>query len=87
MKALKAIVPSRDQKGYRRALILATIFFCLVLTISLNRYFSFYSSYDQGLFNQIFWNNLNGRWFQSSLTSAISVASLEDGKLPIVSFI
>ncbi|MGG6268232.1 DUF2079 domain-containing protein [Leptolyngbya sp. AN03gr2] len=87
MKALKAILPSRDQKGLRRALILAAIFFCLVLAISLNRYFSFYTSYDQGLFNQLFWNNLHGRWFQSSLTSANSVASLEDGKTPIVNFI
>lgn len=87
MRVWKAIVPDRDQKGLRRAYLLATIFFCLVLAISLNRYFSFYTSYDQGLFNQLFWNNLHGRWFQSSLTSGNSVASLEDGQIPIVSFI
>lgn len=87
MRMLKAILPSRDQKGLRRAYLLASIFFCLVLAISLNRYFSFYTSYDQGLFNQLFWNNLHGRWFQSSLTSANSVASLEDGQTPIVNFI
>ncbi|HTL89759.1 MAG TPA: DUF2079 domain-containing protein, partial [Leptolyngbya sp.] len=84
---LSAIVPSREQVGLRRAMILAAIFFSVVFAISLNRYFSFYTSYDQGLFNQLFWNNLHGRWFQSSLTSANSVASLEDGAIPTVSFI
>ncbi|MEP0981259.1 DUF2079 domain-containing protein [Leptolyngbya sp. FACHB-17] len=87
MRILKRIVPDRHQVGLRRALMLAIVFFTIVLAISLNRYFSFYTSYDQGLFNQLFWNNLHGRWFQSSLTSANSIASLEDGVTPIVSFI
>ncbi len=85
MRVLKAITPS--QSGARRAIGLAIVFFCVVLAISLNRYFSFYASYDQGLFNQLFWNNLHGRWFQSSLTSANSAATLVDGATPTVSFI
>lgn len=85
--ALKAIVPSRDQIGLRRAWILAIVFFCVLFIISLNRYFTFYTSYDQGLFNQLFWNNLHGRWFQSSLTSANSVATIQDGVTPTVSFV
>ncbi len=87
MKALKAVVPGKEQVGLQRALLLAIVFFSLVLAISLNRYFSFYTSYDHGLFNQLFWNNLHGHWFQSSLTSANSVASLEDGVTPTVAFI
>jgi len=87
LAARYAFVPDREQVGLRRALILASIFFSLVLAISLNRYFSFYTSYDHGLFNQLFWNNLHGRWFQSSLTSENSVASLFDGVIPTVSFI
>jgi uncharacterized membrane protein len=85
--ALKNLIPGPDQVGLRRALLLATIFFCGVLAISLHRYFTFYTSYDQGLFNQLFWNNLHGRWFQSSLTSANSIAALEDGAIPTVSFV
>lgn len=85
--ALKAIVPSRDQIGLRRAWMMAIGFFSVLFIISLNRYFTFYTSYDQGLFNQLFWNNLHGRWFQSSLTSANSIATIQDGVTPTVSFV
>lgn len=47
LAARYAFVPDREQVGLRRALILASIFFSLVLAISLNRYFSFYTSYDR----------------------------------------
>ena len=77
----------KHQLGLRRALFLTLIFFTGVLAIGLHRYYTFYTSYDQGLFNQLFWNTLRGNWFQSSLTSANSVASLEDGRIPIVSFL
>jgi uncharacterized membrane protein len=85
--ALKAIVPSQDQVGLRRAWYCAIVFFTITLIISINRYFTFYTSYDQGLFNQVFWNNLHGRWFESSLTSGNSVATLQDGVTPTVSFV
>lgn len=71
-----------------RNLLLATaIFFVAVLLICLNRHYTFYSSYDHGLFNQIFWNNLHGRWFQSSLTGANSYGALYEGKIPDISFL
>ncbi len=59
----------------------------LMLVFALHRHFTFYTSYDHGLFNQLFWNTLHGRFFQSSLTAANSVGVIEDGKIPIVSFI
>ncbi len=74
------------RESSRLALGLGGIFFVIVLLIGLNRYFTLYSSYDHGLFNQLFWNNLQGHWFQSSLTSANSVESLEDGVIPRTSF-
>ncbi|MBW4538382.1 MAG: DUF2079 domain-containing protein [Myxacorys chilensis ATA2-1-KO14] len=77
----------QDRLGVQRAVLLATIFFCGLLLIGIHRYFTFYTSYDQGLFNQLFWNNLHGRWFQSSLTSANSVVTLEDGVTPTVAFV
>ena len=87
MTFLKFLIPEKDQVGWQRSCLLAAIFFTSVLLISLHRYFVFYASYDHGLFNQIFWNNLHGHWFQSSLTSANSVASLEDGVIPTVRFL
>lgn len=71
-----------------KPLMLITVaFLVFMLVFSLHRYFTYYTSYDHGLFNQIFWNNLHGRFFQSSLTSANSVAVLADGVTPIVNFI
>ncbi len=70
-----------SQTGLRQATILATIFFILVLTFSIIRYESFLASYDQGLFNQVFWNSIRGRLFQSSISSVASSASSIDGQL------
>ncbi|KAM3112866.1 DUF2079 domain-containing protein [Phormidesmis sp. 146-33] len=83
----RPIVPSDRTPGLRRAYLLAAIFFIAVLLISLHRYFVFYTSYDQGLFNQVFWNSLHGRFFQSSLTSNNSISSMADGAIPTVSFL
>ncbi len=71
----------RNQTGLRQAAILSAIFFTLVLTFSLIRYESFLASYDHGLFNQVFWNSVHGRFFQSSLSSGASSDSLIDREL------
>lgn len=81
------ILKADRHPGLRRAYLLAAIFFTSVLLITLHRYFVFYASYDQGLFNQLFWNNLHGNFYQSSLTSNNSVASMADGVIPTVSFL
>ena len=81
------LILGKHQLSLQRAILLASIFFTGVLAIGLHRYFTFYASYDQGLFNQLFWNTVRGNWFQSSLTSANSIASLADGVIPTVSFL
>ncbi|MBR8827400.1 MAG: DUF2079 domain-containing protein [Gomphosphaeria aponina SAG 52.96 = DSM 107014] len=53
-------------------LLSALTFFLFSLIIALHRHYTFYSTYDQGIFNQIFWNNIHGNFFNSSLASAIS---------------
>lgn len=50
----------------------AIAFFVFTLLLTLHRHYTFYSSYDQGIFNQIFWNSIHGHFFQSSLSSQIS---------------
>jgi len=64
--------------------ILASIFFVVTLSIGLHRYFTFYNSYDQGIFGQLFWNGIHGRFFQSSLSSVLSGAVVHDGQVPTV---
>jgi uncharacterized membrane protein len=75
------------QPEYRRLAWVTALFAAIVLVLALHRSYTFYASYDQGLFNQVFWNLLQGNGFQSSLTSANSVGVLEDGKIPTVSFL
>ncbi len=67
-------------------LTIAAIFFTLCLVFSLHRYFSFYASFDQGIFNQVFWNNLHGRFFQSSLSSSLSTNVIHAGEIPNVAY-
>lgn len=62
----------------------AIAFFSICLLLTLHRYYSFYASYDQGIFNQVFWNNLHGRFFQSSLSSALSTNVVHQGQVPEV---
>lgn len=70
----------------RRILLLAAIFFSLTLVLALNRYYSLYATFDQGLFNQLFWNSIHGRLFQGSLSSVQSSAFIYDGQLPSASY-
>ena len=70
---------------WRRVVIrVAIAFLILILALALNRYYSFYASFDQGIFNQVFWNNLHGQLFQSSLSSSLSTNVVQDGQLPEV---
>jgi uncharacterized membrane protein len=81
--------------GWRKApewqwvLGLAIIFWVVCNILVLHRYYSFYSSYanyNQGIFAQLFWNSLHGRFFESSLSSALSSAVVHGGELPDVSY-
>lgn len=64
----------------------AIAFFVLTFTLLFNRYYSFYASYDQGIFNQVFWNNLHGNFFQSSLSSNLSTNVVHQGDVPDVTY-
>lgn len=76
-----------NQTGLRQVAILGVIFFILVLTFSIIRYESFLATYDHGLFNQVFWNSIHGRLFESSMSSAASSASLIDQQMSYPSYI
>jgi uncharacterized membrane protein len=67
-------------------LVVALTFFLITLILGLNRHYSFFSSYDQGIFNQVFWNGTQGRFFQSSLSSQLSTNVVHSGEVPDVSY-
>ncbi len=62
----------------------ASIFFVICLIFILHRYYTFYASFDQGIFNQVFWNGTHGRMFQSSLSSSLSTNVVHNGEVPEV---
>ena len=64
----------------------AIVFFTIALSLTLHRHFSFYSSYDQGIFNQVFWNGTHGNFFQSTLSSQLSTNVVHSGEVPDVSY-
>ncbi|PAX59884.1 hypothetical protein CK510_04835 [Brunnivagina elsteri CCALA 953] len=74
----------RSDLAIGAVLPIAAIFFTLCLILALHRYFSFYASFDQGIFNQVFWNNSHGRFFQSSLSSSLSTNVVHAGEIPTV---
>jgi uncharacterized membrane protein len=66
----------------------AILFWGVCCILVLHRYYNFsltYVSFDQGIFNQVFWNSLHGRLFESSLSSTES-ASVMQGDIPDVSY-
>lgn len=75
------------RKATQHPVVRAALLFvvgCLLLV--LYRHYSLYSSYDQGIFNQIFWNSLHGRFFESSLSSGLSAEVTLHGAIPLVSY-
>jgi uncharacterized membrane protein len=82
----KLAVLDRDRTSWRRLIILASVFCGLTLIFGLHRYYSFTATYDQGVFNQVFWNNLHGRWFQSSLSSLLSTNVIHDRQVADVAY-
>ncbi|WAL59657.1 DUF2079 domain-containing protein [Thermocoleostomius sinensis] len=77
-----------DLPYLRRVLVAAILFWAIGCVLVLQRYYNFYPTYvsfDQGIFNQVFWNNLHGRWFEGSLSSTESVAVIQ-GDVPDVAY-
>ncbi|MFE1748148.1 DUF2079 domain-containing protein [Coleofasciculus sp. H7-2] len=72
------------QPALRVVMGAAIAFFLFALIFILHRHFTFYSSYDQGIFNQVFWNGIHGRFFQSSLSSQLSTNVVHNGEVPEV---
>lgn len=72
----------------RGVMIAAILFWVILVAIVLHRHYAMYPSYtsfDQGIFNQLFWNGVHGgNIFQSSLSSTLSTPVVKDGQVPEV---
>lgn len=75
-----------QKPGPRMAIASATIFLSFAGVCTLHRYYSFYASFDQGIFNQVFWNGIHGDFFESSLSSSLSTNVVHAGDVPDVSY-
>ncbi|WP_204137224.1 DUF2079 domain-containing protein [Halomicronema sp. CCY15110] len=80
------ILSWRKEADLRRVGAIATAFFLIIAGLLLHRYFTYYASYDQGIFNQVFWNNAHGNFFQSTLSSQLSTDVIHAGELPRVDY-
>jgi len=76
----------RQLAKHRPVVVAALVFAAGCLLLQLYRHYSLYSSYDQGLFNQLFWNSVHGRLFESSLSSVLSAEVVHQGAVPFVSY-
>jgi uncharacterized membrane protein len=80
------ILSWRKEPGWQRMALIAGAFFVIMAGLLLHRYFTYYASYDQGIFNQVFWNNAHGNLFQSTLSSQLSTNVIHAGELPRVDY-
>ena len=76
------IVPQRFAR--RTVMIGAIAFFMLVSLFSIHRHLIFFANTDHGIFNQVFWNSVQGRWFESSLSSGLSTNVIHHNEAPSV---
>lgn len=80
------ILSWRKDATLRQVAVVATVFFIGVVGLLLHRHLTYYASYDQGIFNQVFWNGSHGRFFQSSLSSQLSADVVHSGEIPMVGY-
>ncbi|HHP7244280.1 MAG TPA: DUF2079 domain-containing protein [Elainellaceae cyanobacterium] len=87
-KLAKTWLGRNEIVGISKGAIATAILFWVVMVILLiHRHYSMYPAYvsfDQGIFNQLFWNGTHGRLFQSSLSSTLSTPVVHDGDVPTV---
>lgn len=81
---IKTLPKLTNNQGLRLASGAALTFFIICSILNLHRYWSYYASFDQGLFNQLFWNSVHGNFFQSSLSSTLSTNVVHAQKAPEV---
>ena len=78
----------RNEGGSRLKgpVLAAGLFAVVMLGLQLWKSWVLLAGYDQGIFQQVAWNSLQGRWFESSLSSQLSTNVIHAGQLPFVGY-
>lgn len=76
----------QEDKQLKPVILSAIAFFTITLIFAVHRYYSFYANTDHGIFNQVFWNNLHGNFFQSSLSSSLSTNVIHNQEIPSANY-
>ena len=69
-----------------RILRVAVLFAAVLLALQAWRSWVLLASYDQGIFQQVLWNSLQGHPFESTLSSQLSTNVIHAGELPSVDY-
>ena len=69
-----------------RVLRVAVLFAAVLLVLQAWRSWVLLASYDQGIFQQVLWNSLQGHPFESTLSSQLSTNVIHAGELPSVDY-
>ena len=69
-----------------RVLRVAVCFAAVLLALQAWRSWVLLASYDQGIFQQVLWNSLQGHPFESTLSSQLSTNVIHAGELPSVDY-
>ena len=69
-----------------RVLRVAVLFAAVLLALQAWRSWVLLASYDQGIFQQVLWNSLQGHPFESTLSSQLSTNVIHAGELPSVDY-
>ena len=79
----------RSRSVPKALLVMVGVFWVLMVAAILVRHYAMYpsfSTHDQGIFNQVFWNSAQGQWFESTLSSGESSAVEAQDQLSKVTY-
>jgi uncharacterized membrane protein len=87
LRSIRTLIAVHQRKLIsRRVVFVAAGFSLALLALQGWRAWVLLASYDQGIFQQVLWNSLDGHWFESTLSSQLSTNVIHDGAAPSVGY-
>jgi uncharacterized membrane protein len=87
LRSIRTLIAVHQRKLIsRRVVFIAAGFSLALLALQGWRAWVLLASYDQGIFQQVLWNSLDGHWFESTLSSQLSTNVIHDGAAPSVGY-
>jgi uncharacterized membrane protein len=87
LRSIRTLIAVHQRKLIsRRVVFVAAGFSLALLALQGWRAWVLLASYDQGIFQQVLWNSLDGHWFESTLSSQLSTNVIHDSAAPSVGY-